>query len=300
MKTRVVVIGIGGATCSGKTTLATQLSTVLPKCIIIHQDDYWSDPQHLPLHPVYNIPDAEDARGAINWPRFRAAVKDIRSSFRSIDFAATEELNKSGVDKSESKLSVGCLNHATETQPPIMYATPRAQGKPPQREFGAVCDSVIDEWNGKFRRIEEEWLSRGVRIQWCIVEGFVLYYDAKVVKNLDVQLFIRSPGSVLQKRRLSRQYTSSDGSAWKDPPHYWEHIAYPAYIRAHSHLFHGGDVDAGPLSRKARSSNLIVLDGEGTAQALSSEDIFQLAARSICEQSQPRNRGLLGFWGARW
>jgi hypothetical protein len=42
----------------------------------------------------------------------------------------------------------------------------------------------------------------------------------------------------------------------------------------------------GSPSQEAKSANLIVLDGEGTAQGLSSEDIFQHAARTILLKSQ--------------
>ncbi|EEB95308.1 hypothetical protein MPER_05739, partial [Moniliophthora perniciosa FA553] len=37
-KTRVILVGIGGATCSGKTTLAKHLNRILPNSVIIHQD----------------------------------------------------------------------------------------------------------------------------------------------------------------------------------------------------------------------------------------------------------------------
>jgi len=37
---KVVLIGVGGATCSGKTTLAKHLRQILPGSFIIHQDDF--------------------------------------------------------------------------------------------------------------------------------------------------------------------------------------------------------------------------------------------------------------------
>lgn len=50
MMTRWFVIGIGGVTCSGKTTLATKLHKLLKNSIIINQDDYFlpeADPRHV-------------------------------------------------------------------------------------------------------------------------------------------------------------------------------------------------------------------------------------------------------------
>lgn len=46
---KIVIIGISGVTCGGKTTVATQLKNVLPKCTIFSQDDYFRDETD-PLH----------------------------------------------------------------------------------------------------------------------------------------------------------------------------------------------------------------------------------------------------------
>lgn len=78
----------------------------------------------------------------------------------------------------------------------------------------------------------------------------------------------------------------TDGSTWVDPPHFWERFGYPGYVRSHSHLFQG-EIDTGPLSSIAISANIILLDGEGTKQNLSHEDIFQHAARAILLVGDP-------------
>ncbi|KAB5595034.1 hypothetical protein CTheo_1495 [Ceratobasidium theobromae] len=202
----------------------------------------------IPLHPVYNLPDLEDAPTTIKWPKFRAAVKEM-------------------------KLMAGSM----------------AIGKPGdsggRQEFDALPEHMVNEWRKKFRDIKDEWLSRGVRIEWHIIEGFVLYYDPEVVKSLDIRFFLRSPGSVLKRRRESRRYVQPDGTVWVDPPHFWEHLAYPAYIRSHSHFFCNGDIEQGAPSQEAKSANLIMLEGEGTAQGLSPQDIFQRAAHVILQES---------------
>jgi len=47
---------------------------------------------------------------------------------------------------------------------------------------------------------------------------------------------------------LTCEYLADDGEVpWQLPPNYWEQIAYPAYIRAHTHVFKGGDVENGDL-----------------------------------------------------
>lgn len=36
-----IVVGIGGVTCGGKTTISNELSKLIPNSVIIHQDDYF-------------------------------------------------------------------------------------------------------------------------------------------------------------------------------------------------------------------------------------------------------------------
>ncbi|KAH9941030.1 P-loop containing nucleoside triphosphate hydrolase protein [Amylocystis lapponica] len=74
MPPRVILVGIGGATCSGKTTLAKHLRRIIPRSVIIHQD-----PQELiPIHPVYGVQDWDDAKGAIDWPRMVKALAEVK------------------------------------------------------------------------------------------------------------------------------------------------------------------------------------------------------------------------------
>ncbi|KAF8600304.1 hypothetical protein BDV93DRAFT_546396 [Ceratobasidium sp. AG-I] len=147
--------------------------------------------------------------------------------------------------------------------------------------FSSLSDNMLAEWRDRFQQVEKEWLENNVKIVWKIVEGFLLFYDPRVVEHLDVQIFLRSPRYILHQRRLGRTYTHSNGAIWADPPNYWEQIAYPGYVRAHSHLFHEGDIDAEDLSPEARASGLVVLEGQGTKQNLSFEEIFKTAASTV-------------------
>lgn len=56
---------------------------------------------------------------------------------------------------------------------------------------------------------------------------------------------------------LGEQYIP-DGSVWRDPPQYWEHIVWPAYVSAHKHMFEGGDVESGKPTRDAVHGMLIL------------------------------------------
>eukprot|EP01135_Chromosphaera_perkinsii_P005973 Nk52_evm2s376 gene=Nk52_evmTU2s376 len=58
---RVLVIGLGGATSSGKTTLAKQLLKRFRRCVIVHQDDYYREEEELPV--VNGVANWEDPAG---------------------------------------------------------------------------------------------------------------------------------------------------------------------------------------------------------------------------------------------
>lgn len=37
------------------------------------------------------------------------------------------------------------------------------------------------------------------------------------------------------------------GGVWEDPPNYFDQIVYPAYVKAHEHIFEDGNVEKGML-----------------------------------------------------
>ena len=100
-----------------------------------------------------------------------------------------------------------------------------------------------------------------------------------MIDQLDVRIFLRVPHDVLKKRRHERHgyhtagrdiddyrcgdteqlvQSSPEGSLWRDPPHYWEQIVYPAYVAANEGMFEGGDLEHGEACGKV--TGLVVLE----------------------------------------
>ena len=50
-------------------------------------------PEDIPIHPEYNLPNAEDAEFAIEWPRFREAVAQFKA-----DASSGETPNSDGTE----------------------------------------------------------------------------------------------------------------------------------------------------------------------------------------------------------
>ncbi|KAH9015159.1 P-loop containing nucleoside triphosphate hydrolase protein [Lactarius pseudohatsudake] len=208
-KTRVILVGIGGATCSGKTTLAKHLRNIIPDSFIIHQDDFTPPEATLPIHPTFGQ-DWDSAPTAIAWPRLREFLRTVKRTARiPDDHSSHDHLNEQKPIQLGESLATRCKEEISRVQKEVEAAS-------------------------------------GVRVVWGIVDGFLLYWDPEVVDTLDARIFIRVPYDVLKERRSVRSgYATAEGSFWKDPPGYFDNLVYPAYTDAHRSMFADDDVEQG-------------------------------------------------------
>ncbi|KAL4252620.1 P-loop containing nucleoside triphosphate hydrolase [Abortiporus biennis] len=223
LKLRVILVGIGGATCSGKTTLAKHLRNILPGSVIVHQDDFAPPQEKIPIHPQYKVQDWDDPEGAIDWTRMVNSLREVK---------------------------------ATGKIPPEHYSHDHLN----EQKDIPINSETSKRWRDTFHRIEQERRQLGEQIIWVMVDGFLLYWDMDVVDTLDVRIFLRVPHDVLKQRRHERHgYHTAEGALWRDPPHYWEQIVWPAYVKAHAGVLEGGDLEHGKSNGKVRG--LIVVEG---------------------------------------
>ncbi|KAJ1304599.1 hypothetical protein OPQ81_005741 [Rhizoctonia solani] len=248
---KVLLVGIGGPTCSGKTTLAKYLREILPNSFIIHQDDFAPPWDQIPMHPVYNVQDWDDAPGAIDWPRLRAFLKYVK-------------------DRGTIPSSHSSHDHLNE-----------------QREV-PIPQGMLERLKAQFQEAERQWASKEVDIIWALLDGFLLYWDKEVVDYLDAKIFIHVSEDALRRRRHERHgYHTAEGSLWRDPPNYWEQIVYPAYLRAHKHLFKNEDVEKADLTPEY-VNKLLLLHGEGHGdQTLDMGQMVEASAQCILAVSNP-------------
>ncbi|KAA1476809.1 P-loop containing nucleoside triphosphate hydrolase protein [Dentipellis sp. KUC8613] len=208
VRTRVVLVGIGGATCSGKTTLAKHLRAILPNSFIIHQDDFAPPESTLPLHPTLHVQDWDSAPTALAWPRLRAFLRTAKRA---------------------------------ATLPPDHHSHDHLNAQRPV----PVGEGLAGRWAAQFRGVQErlEAGAEGVHVVWGLVDGFLLYWDPEVVETLDAKFFLRVPRATLEARRVERSgYYTAEGGFWRDPPGYFEQLVWPAYVAAHEGIFENHDV----------------------------------------------------------
>ncbi|KAF9528502.1 hypothetical protein CPB83DRAFT_869476 [Crepidotus variabilis] len=223
--TKVVFIGVSGATCSGKTTLAKHLNRILPDSVIIHQDPI----EQVPIHPVHGVQDWDRAEGAITWDKMVRFLRQVKKD-GSIppEHRSHDHLNKQKLVSVDDEVSIKWTQQFEELK-------------------------------------EKNSANGGEKIIWGLVDGFLLYWHPEVIEQLDVRIMLRVPYDVLKARRHERhgyhtavQTDLAEGSLWRDPPGYWDDIVYPAYVDAHKAVFEGEDVEHGKPTSKVE--DLIVLE----------------------------------------
>ncbi|PWN93170.1 P-loop containing nucleoside triphosphate hydrolase protein, partial [Acaromyces ingoldii] len=218
---RVVVVGVGGATNSGKTTLAKRLLSMLPagRGIMVHQDDFALPESELPWNEKAQARDWDHPVGTIDYERLDRTVQYIEAH-RSLppDHASHDHLN------------------ASSTAPPLSPAS-RGDGGPLASRLAAL-------------------LAADDGLTLAILDGFLLYFSPRVHAHIDVRLFLRVPRHTLEERRHRREgYATAEGTVWQDPPGYFDDVVWPAYVLAHEQMFSGQDVECGDVVKVDKDSN---------------------------------------------
>ncbi|KAG0698544.1 hypothetical protein DFH29DRAFT_940676 [Suillus ampliporus] len=108
-----------------------------------------------------------------------------------------------------------------------------------------------EAWKAHFQDLERRCLAvANTKVIWVLVDGFMLYWDQDVVRQLDVCMFLRVQEHILKERRETRYRLEPGGQLpWTDPEGYWDIICYPEYVMTHRDLFKDGEVENGEPSQ---------------------------------------------------
>ncbi|RHZ90245.1 hypothetical protein Glove_2g10 [Diversispora epigaea] len=225
---KVVTIGIGGASCSGKSTLARLLQKILPNCTILHQDDFFKPEEQIPINSTTNLANW-DSPEAIDFDAFKDFIQQLHETGQFlISFESKEEnvYNKQEMknenEENESKLSVEGLSSKVNKKL-LDYLNQNNNDNNDNNYNNDYDDDDDDEWH------------------FVIIDGFLLYWDAEVIKELDIKSFISADHDVLKKRREERKgYVTREGY-WVDPPNYFNDVVWPEHVKYNSHLLRESD-----------------------------------------------------------
>ncbi|XP_029398295.1 nicotinamide riboside kinase 2 isoform X1 [Mus pahari] len=166
-----LIIGIGGVTNGGKTTLTNSLLKALPNCCVIHQDDFFK--------PQDQIAVGED--GFKQWDGKRSAP------------ALAALLRPVGVSRSESPLSVPQVLESLDME--AMLSTVQAWVKDPHKF--ARAHGVSPQPGASDTHV-------------LLLEGFLLYSYKPLVNLYSQRYFLTVPYEECKRRRRSRTYMVPD------------------------------------------------------------------------------------------
>ncbi|PWN25078.1 P-loop containing nucleoside triphosphate hydrolase protein [Jaminaea rosea] len=259
LRPRVLLVGIGGPTCSGKTTLAKHLVSLLTppspsspsssssssspspplRTFIIHQDDFCPPESKLVWNERVGSADWDDPDTSVDWPRLRHAVKHVREH---------GELPK-------GHSSHDALNVQRET---------------------TVANEIRVRYQQRLKDVAAKIAQGGEGgLVVAFLDGFLLYHDDEVRQQMDVRLFLRIGRDLLRERREARGgYVTAEGETWKDPPLYFDEILWPSHLKAHARLFQGGDVESGQTTEEARDIHIVeAQEPPGKGEPTSMDDV---------------------------
>merc|ERR1712018_389563 len=113
LSTAMLAVGLGGGSCTGKTSIARQLLDLLPSCVVLHQDSYYrkeDDPGHV-LHPGTNC---------IDWEVLQAFHMDRMVSDARAALAAHQKKNADMKPPSNASPSITSLPPPVASLPPYL------------------------------------------------------------------------------------------------------------------------------------------------------------------------------------
>lgn len=175
---RVLLVGIGGPTCSGKTTLTKHLLSLLPsssrKPFIIHQDDFAPPESQLVWNEDVGSADWDDPDTSVDWTKLRRSLAYVKEHGQlPPDHSSHDDLN-------------------------------------PLPDL-PVSSDVQEQCSRQLREAVH-----GQDVQVVFLDGFLLYHDQQVRSIIDVPIFLRIGRALLQDRRERRGgYVTAEGETWK-------------------------------------------------------------------------------------
>ncbi|TFY82347.1 hypothetical protein EWM64_g1665 [Hericium alpestre] len=238
LKTRVILVGIG--TLHRYVYLwppTTRLSPAL-------------QPQET-LPVVMGWQDWDTPPTAIDWPRFRAFLHTVKTTASiPADHSSHDHLNEQKKVDVEDAVAQRWQQYFEE-------AEARAEAEGARIVWGLV-DGFLLYWDPEviaafdakfFLRVPYETLveRREARQGYYTAGRLAASYDQHASAHCDsVSLLCACTLSCYAARMvyLGEQF-NKEGALWRDPPNYFEKLVYPAYVKAHKHLFENDDIDHG-------------------------------------------------------
>ncbi|KAI1433200.1 nicotinamide riboside kinase 1 [Xylaria sp. CBS 124048] len=245
---KAIIIGVSGASSSGKTTLARLLRDVFPQTFILHEDDFYRPENQLTTK-----------HGLLDWDCPEAI--DFEAMAQALEYIREHGTFPSSVDSKEDKNSIGSCP-VPDSAINAAKAYIETWMEPGQAGHKIFFSPSSPPSSSSSSTSSSSSFSPKLRI--CIVDGFLLFgRDAPLRRItdelLDIKLFMTVSREKAVSRRQARDgYVTLEGF-WTDPPGYVEKIVWPNYAALHAWLFENGDVEGLLDGDVLRAKNILAL-----------------------------------------
>lgn len=192
-----IIVGISGATCSGKTTIANTLHKVIKNSILLNQDQfYWEEDSEKHI--------LAEGMNHINW--------EVVSAFDNDKLLSIIKTN--GIRNKTSRMKINCDSIS--------------------KKFNAITDEIsnmpnmtafFEENNQEQTELKELQQTFLNFPQVIIVDGILVLNHPEIVDQCDIKFFLTLDFKTCLKRRDLRTYDPPD------VPGYFEKIVYPHYVQ---------------------------------------------------------------------
>lgn len=204
---KTLLIAISGPSCSGKTTLSRLLRDTIPRCFIIHQDDFYKTDAEIPIKRT------SDGRDLQDWDCFESI--DYQKLLDTVRYVKNHGKLPAGFESMEDRNAVG---HVDVDDGAIEQCRQRLADSMPQGVHVVILDGFL-----LFSRAMTE-----------------------LMQLFDRGLLLRADHDTVRARREARKgYVTLEGF-WEDPEGYVDQIVWPNYVEDHKHLFADQDVEGEP------------------------------------------------------
>ncbi|PIA19419.1 P-loop containing nucleoside triphosphate hydrolase protein [Coemansia reversa NRRL 1564] len=212
----VIVFGLSGPSCSGKTTIALNLVKLFPQTVVIHQDDFYKPDSQIPFNKEIGIQDW-DCPEAFDMEKLVNTIQETR-----------ERLEQHSNMRCHDDDTIGKQFH---------YASQWAN--PPEDVDSAVSSDELESTRQFV--LESLGISSAEEIPFSVIllDGILLFHDrsngcAYPGAECNAGLLVFARRHTLRQRREARSgYTTKEG-IWEDPPEYFDAIVWPNFIKYHS------------------------------------------------------------------
>ncbi|KAJ2786095.1 ribosylnicotinamide kinase [Coemansia javaensis] len=243
----VVVFGLSGPSCAGKTALALGLAKVFPRTAVIHQDDFYKPDSQIPQHATADVQDW-DCPEAFDMAGLARAIRDTRA-----------RLERTGALDGEG----AATGHAA-----ARWANP-----PADMDRLLSPEAVAAARSAVARELGADTPPPAV----LLVDGILLFHDGSEIRDAcSAGALVFARRDTLRRRRESRAaYTTKEG-VWSDPPGYFDAVVWPNFIRYHAALLADYPQIAGPdaataagagRARQTPASGIVVCSSDAPIEA---------------------------------